>query len=149
LVGALVLLVALELVTQQVLAAVAAALEVAVVVTFWTEFLRPAMVVAVALEVVVFYPAQAALAERQVTTVETAVLLALRAATERLVVLTMWVLVAVAVGARRVVVQLTPQTLQVVVLVGPPSTKTAVPWLSLTPAFCTAPLWHKDYRHDP
>jgi hypothetical protein len=148
LVGALVLLVALELVTQQVLAAVAVALEAAVVVTFWTAFLRSAMAAAVVLVGVVFYPEQAALAERQVTTVETAVLLALRAATERLVVLTMWVLVAVAVGARRVVVQLTPQTLQVVVLVGPPSTKTAVPWLSLTPAFCTAPLWHKDYRHD-
>ena len=85
------------------------------------------MVVAVALEVGVFYPAQAALAELQVTTVVTAVLLALRAATERSVVLTMLALAVVVVGARQVVVQLTPQTLQAAVLVGPLSTKTAVP----------------------
>jgi hypothetical protein len=127
LVEALVLLVPLELVTQQVLAAVAAARAVAVVVTFWTEFLRPAMVVAVALEVVVFYPAQAALAERQVTTAVTAVLLALRAVTERLVVLTMLVRAAAAVGVLRAVVQPIPQTRQAVALGVRLLTRTAAP----------------------
>ena len=85
------------------------------------------MVVAVALEVGVFYPAQAALAELQVTTVATAALLALLAVAERSVVLTMLVLVAVAVGARRVAMQPIPQTLQAVALVARLSTRTTAP----------------------
>jgi len=66
--------------------------------------------------VVVFSPAQVALVEHKVTTAVTAVLLALRAVTERLVVLTMLVRAAAAVGVLRAVVQPIPQTRQAVAL---------------------------------
>jgi len=74
------------------------------------------MAAAVVLVGVVFSQAQAARAERQVTTAVTAVLLALRAVTERLVVLTMLVQAAAAVGVLRAVVQPIPQVLQAVAL---------------------------------
>jgi hypothetical protein len=123
----LVWLVPPELVTQQALAAVAAVLAVAAAVMFWTAFLRPAMAAAVALVVVVFSQAQAGRAERQVTTAVTAVLLALRAVTERLVVLTMLVRAAAAVGVLRAVVQPIPQTRQAVALGVRLLTRTAAP----------------------
>lgn len=96
--------------------ALAAARAVAAAHIRWTVFPPHAMAAALVVAVVVFFPELAALVEHKVTTAVTAVLLALRAVTERLVVLTMLVRAAAAVGVLRAVVQPIPQTRQAVAL---------------------------------